>query len=177
MNKKQFIPLASALLLVACGNNDMSDLEQYVASVKARPAGIVEPIPELRPYRSFQYPEHDKDPFDSTDLQPKKTPVFKQGVTIDHNRKPEFLENFPLDSFTMVGTVKQKGIKWGLVKIPDGTVHRVKVGNYMGQNYGKITAIEEGKIVLKEIIPNGFGGYKEHDNAITLSDVVESTRN
>ncbi len=170
MNKKVLL-LSCACLLSAC-NDDMNDLKKYVEQVKARPAGIVEPIPELRPYRSFTYPNHDKDPFDSSVLKVAVAPVFKQGITLDRSRVPEFLESFPLDGFTMVGTVKRNGINWGLVKIPDGTIHRVKVGNYMGQNYGKVVSITEGKIRLKEVIPNGMGGYKEHDNAISLTEVT-----
>ena len=151
----------------------MNDLEQYVSKVKARPAGEVEPIPELRPYRGFTYPNHTKDPFDGSIFKPKNTPVFEQGVVIDKTRVPEFLESFPLDSFAMVGTVNKSGILWGLIKIPDGTIHRVKVGDYMGQNYGKITSIKEDKITLKEIVSNGLGGYKEHDNSIGLSELAE----
>lgn len=162
--------VSMAVLLSAC-SDDIADLEQYVAQVKARPAGIVEPIPELRPYRKFEYPQHTKDPFDGSILKPKvSAPAFEQGISLDRNRVPEFLEGFPLDSFIMVGTVKQSGIHWGLVKIPDGTIHRVKAGNYMGQNFGKIILIEEGRISLKEVISNGLGGYKEHDNSIALSD-------
>lgn len=169
----RFALFSSALLLSACGG-DMTDLEQYVAKVKARPAGIVEPIPELTPYRSFVYPQHTKDPFDSSVLKPKeKQPVFEKGIALDRSRVPEFLENFPLDSFTMVGTVNRNNTTWGLIKITDGTIHRVKVGNYLGQNHGKISAIKEGRIELKEVVSNGMGGYKERDNAIALSDVVE----
>lgn len=178
MNSKTFylsrLTLLSAVaLLSACSDTDMADLKQYVAKVKARPAGIVEPIPELTPYRNFVYPQHTKDPFDSSVLKPKnKQPVFEKGIALDPNHVPEFLEGFPLDSFTMVGTVNKNNTVWGLLKITDGTIHRVKVGNYLGQNHGKITAIQEGKITLKELVPNGRGGYKERDNAIALSDVV-----
>ena len=165
--------LSSAFLLSAC-NDDMSDLKQYAAKVKARPAGIVEPIPELTPYRSFVYPQHDKDPFDSSVLKPKtKQPIFEKGIDLDPNHVPEFLEGFPLDSFTMVGTVDRAKTTWGLIKITDGTIHRVKVGDYLGQNHGKITSIKEGSIKLKEVVSNGMGGYKERDNSIGLSDVTK----
>ena len=178
MNNKKFylsrlFLLSNILLLSAC-NDDMSDLKQYVAKVKARPAGIVEPIPELTPYRNFVYPQNDKDPFDSTELRPKtKQVVFEKGIDLDRSRVPEFLEGFPLDSFTMVGTVDRAKTTWGLIKIPDGTVHRVKAGDYIGQNNGKITLIKEGAIELKEIVSNGMGGYKERDNSIGLSDVTK----
>lgn len=164
------IPLCfSALALSGC-QKDMSDLQQYVAKVKARPAGTIEPIPELRPYRSFKYPQHSKDPFDGSVLRPKAVPVFDKGISIDHSRRREYLENFPLDSLMMVGTVNQKGILWGLLKTADGDIHRVKVGNYAGQNYGKITGIDEGRITLQEIVENGQGGFKERDNSIALSE-------
>lgn len=176
-NKRRYLPhllLLSSLVLLSACNQDMSDLEQYVAKVKSRPAGVVEPIPELTPYRSFVYPDHDKDPFDSTVLKPKnKQPVFDKGIALDRSRIPEFLEGFPLDSFTMVGTVNRNKITWGLIKVTDGTIHRVKAGNYIGQNHGKITLVKESSIELNELVTNNMGGYKERKNSIGLSDVVK----
>jgi type IV pilus assembly protein PilP len=74
----------------------------------------------------------------------------------------------------MVGTVYQGKDLWALIRIPDGAVHRVRAGNYLGKNHGKVIKVEEMRVTLQELVENGFGGYKEQENAIALSDVVEN---
>lgn len=155
--------------MTAC-SRDMGDLNQYVQTVKAKPAAPIEPIPEIKPYVRFIYPGHELDPFDSKILAPDKAPDAESTITPDPNRVPEFLESFPLDGLRMVGTINQNGALWALIRIPDGAVHRAKAGNYLGKNNGKITTVEETRVSLQEIVENGFGGYKERDNSIALSD-------
>ncbi|QLQ32250.1 MAG: pilus assembly protein PilP [Candidatus Thiothrix singaporensis] len=161
--------IALAASLVAC-SRDVSDLNQYVQMVKAKPPAPIEPIPEIKPYVRFIYPGHELDPFDSKILAPAKAPDPESSVKPDPNRVPEFLESFPLDGLRMVGTINQNGALWALIRIPDGTVYRAKTGNYLGKNNGKILAVEETRVTLKEIVENGLGGYKERDNSIALSD-------
>lgn len=161
--------------LTAC-NQDMSDLEQYVQTVKARPAAPIEPIPEIKPYVRFIYPGHELNPFDSQILAPEKAPDTDNTVMPDPNRVPEFLEGFPLDGLRMAGTINQNGALWALIRIPDGAVYRAKAGNYLGKNHGKITKVEETRVSVQEIVENGFGGYKERDNSIALSDPKEAKK-
>ncbi|MBO0613443.1 MAG: hypothetical protein RL122_2908 [Pseudomonadota bacterium] len=158
------------LSLSAC-NSDMSDLEQFVQTVKAKPATPIDPIPEIKPYVRFIYPGHELNPFDSKILAPDKATETGSTIMPDPNRIPEFLESFPLDSLRMVGTINQNGALWALIRIPDGAVHRAKAGNYLGKNYGKINKVEETKVSVQEIVENGFGGFKERENAIALSDL------
>ncbi len=166
--------LSVASLLSACNGAKEQELDAYISSVKSRPAKPIDPIPAIKPYLRFVYPEQDIDPFDVSILAPVVSAVsevkkIENGVEIDTTRIPEFLEGFPLDSLTMVGTVHRKGELWGLIKIPDGGIQRIKKGNYLGKNFGKVEEITETKIKLKEVVPNGFGGYKVRDNAIALS--------
>jgi type IV pilus assembly protein PilP len=88
----------------------------------------------------------------------------------DPNRAREFLEQFPLDSLRMVGSLELNQIKSGLVQASDGLVHRVLVGNHIGQNYGRVMAISDSEIELVEIIPDGLGGYIQRPASIGLSD-------
>lgn len=163
------------LLLSLSGcHDDTSDLSHYIAKVKARAPAPIEPIPEVKPYVRFIYPGHELSPFDPKILAPDKNGQPESGVMPDANRVPEFLEGFPLDSLRMVGTVYQGNDLWALIRIPDGTIHRVRAGNYLGKNHGKITKVEEMRVTLQELVDNGFGGYKERENAIALSDVVEN---
>lgn len=155
--------------LVAC-NQDMSDLKQYVNEVQARPAKPIEPIPVIKPYVRFIYPGHDLDPFDVSVLAPDQDRPMENSVMIDKNRVPEFLEKFPLDSLKMVGTVFKEEQLWALIRIPGGSVHRVKEGNYMGRNHGKILEIKDAGVMLSEIVENGFGGYEKRENELAISN-------
>jgi type IV pilus assembly protein PilP len=85
-------------------------------------------------------------------------------------RSREFLEQFPLDTLRMVGTLSQGDTAYGLVQTSDGLIHRVVPGNYMGQNDGRITTINDSEIELIEIISDGIGGYVERDAAVGLAD-------
>ncbi len=164
---------AVVLGLTAC-SEDMSDLEQYVAEVKARKPGEIEPYPEPKPYRRFTYVAGDRrDPFDPAVLENTQEPpthVAGSSVSPDPNRPREFLESFPLESLKMVGTIEKGGRIFALIQTPDGTVEYVTVGNYMGQNYGRIDRITETETDLTEIVPDGFGGWKERKQKIALSE-------
>lgn len=162
------------LLSVTACTRDNADLLAYMAEVKARPETPIEPIPEMKPYLRFIYPGHEVNPFDPKILAPDKQPAQGSGVMPDANRAREFLEGFPLDSLRMVGTVNQGKELWALIRIPDGAVHRVRAGNYLGKNHGKVLKVEELKVTLQELVENGFGGYKERENTIALSDKDEA---
>jgi len=158
-------------LLSGCNDGSIEDLDEYFATERAKPAAPIPPIPEVKPYLRYVYPEHEKDPFDVAMLTPETDTrkVIDSGVVLDTTRVPEFLEGFPLDSLKMVGTVEKDKKLWALIKIPDGAIQSVKTGNYMGQNYGKIISITDASMQLKETVPNGLGGYKERDISIELS--------
>ena len=165
---------AITTVLVGCNGNQEQELEDYLLSVKNKEPKPIKPIPAIKPYLRYVYPEQDLDPFDVSILAPVVSAVSEvkrmgtDGVEVDTSRIPEFLEGFPLDSLQMVGTVHRKGELWGLIKIPDGGIQRVKKGNFLGKNFGQINEITEASINLNEIVPNGFGGYKPRENAIAL---------
>ena len=156
--------------LGGCGQ-EMTDLQSYVSSIKERNPAAIEPIPAIKPYVRFVYPGHELDPFDASSVRSAKVEQPENSVVLDENRVPEYLEGFPLDSLKMVGTVCKDGQLWALVRVPEGAVHRVKPGNYIGKNHGKVTEVEETSMGLLEIVENGFGGYKESPNNMTLSSI------
>jgi len=160
----------AALGLAACGS-DMDDLDEYINSVKARPGGRIEPLPEITPYEVYTYiadAENVRSPFVPDTPQASGGAV--GGTRPDPDRSREFLEGFPLDTLHMVGTLNIGDIDYGLVQTSDGLIHRVVPGNYMGQNDGRITGVAESIIEIVEIISDGIGGYIERDAAIGLSD-------
>ncbi len=171
MNGRAFI-VATILLTVSalagCGR-DMADLDAYVGEVKARPGGKIEPLPEIQTYETFTYEPGDaRSPFVAA--LPDERAAAAGGVRPDQSRRREFLENFPLDTLDMVGTLNLGGTLYGLVQTKDKLIHRVTVGNYLGQNDGRIVAITDSDIQLIEIIPDGLGGYTERAAAVSVGE-------
>lgn len=163
--------VALGLALGGC-SGDMDDLDQYINTIKARPGGRIKPLPEIIPYEVFAYvadAEGFRSPF-VPDSPQVLAGINSNGARPDAERSREFLERFPLDTMRMVGTLEQNEISYGLVQTSDGLIHRVVAGNYMGQNDGRITNINESEIELIEIISDGIGGYVERAAAVGLRD-------
>jgi type IV pilus assembly protein PilP len=162
----------SVLLLAGCASPNLDELQQDVAAIKARPPGRIEPLPEIRQIETFLYSSAGRrNPFiDMTGEETDATGVAGNGLRPDLNRRKEELESYPLDSIRMVGTLEQSGVAWGLVKTKEGTVHKVKNGNYMGQNHGRIMLITEDRIELNEIVQDGSGGYIERQASLALAE-------
>jgi type IV pilus assembly protein PilP len=157
--------------LGACGG-DMDDLDQYINSVKAKPGGRIDPLPEITPYEVFTYladAEGLRSPF-VPDSPQAAAGIAAGGTRPDPERSREFLEQFPLDTLRMVGTLQLGETQFGLIQTSDGLIHRVIPGNYMGQNDGRIIVVSESEIELVEIISDGIGGYLEREAAVGLAD-------
>jgi type IV pilus assembly protein PilP len=169
MTTTQRIALAAAVLTALAGcADDTDELRAKIAEVKSRPGGRIEPLPEVKPYETFAYAAQDqRSPFEAGVPASLTAPG---ALRPDASRAREFLEQFSLDTLRMVGTLRLGGRSYGLVQTKDGLVHRVLPGNHLGQNDGRITAIEEGKISLIEIVPDGMGGFIERPAALALSE-------
>lgn len=166
------IPLCGGLL--ACSGNPSADLEEYVRTTKSQQKSHIEPLPEFQPYESFTYEAADlRDPFTAPTFSHARAVnnvPSNNGIRPDFDRPAEPLEEFPLDSLRMVGTLEQRDEQWALVNDTDGTIHRVQPGNYAGQNHGKITHITDFEIQLTEIVPDGIGGWIERQSSIAISE-------
>lgn len=163
--------LLPAFALAGCGAQDMSDLQAHVRHVNARPPGPIEPLPEIKPPETFVYePGERRDPFHS-DAQsaPEAVTASDTGPAPDPNRPREELEQYPLDSLRMVGTLEQHDARWGLIRTRDGVVHRVTVGHYMGQNHGQIVSISLDAIQLNEIVSDAPGQWRERSATVALT--------
>ena len=162
-----------ALMITGC-NQGLGDLQQFAQQVKSQPPGRIEPIPEFQPYQNFEYASHDlRDPFKLVDFrrpEENRDEIGKisSGPKPNIERAREPLEDFPLDTLRLKGTLTKDGIKWALIFAPDNTVHRVIEGHYMGQNHGRIISVTDDKIELTEIVPDGLGNYIERSSAVAL---------
>ncbi|WP_371231342.1 type 4a pilus biogenesis lipoprotein PilP [Pseudomonas sp. QE6] len=160
------------LSLNGCGaGGDFSDLQAYMDEVRARPKGAIEPLPKFQPYEAFTYSASAlRSPFQppvkiDLALKQKGNKVVKP----DEARVKQFLEGFNIETFEMVGTLSRDNQMFALVKGAGG-VHRVRIGDYLGRNDGKIVAISEGKIDVIEIVPDGEGGWLERPRSLTLKE-------
>lgn len=157
---------AAVLLLAACGQGK-SDLEQFVAEVRGRPAPPIEPIPEIRPYKPYTYRARNRrEPFTSTVDTRETVARSTSDLKPDINRSMDPLEAFPLDALAMVGTITVGGVRYALIQAPDGVVYRVARGIHLGQNYGEIVAVSDNGVEIVEIVPDGMGGYMKRSASI-----------
>lgn len=166
---------AASIVLTGCIDRDKSDLEAYAQQVLARKGTRIDELPPVAPYDNVTYTAAEgADPFapfyKETNAPPTDVSTATAGPKPNFDRNPEELESHSLDALRMMGTVELNSELWGIVRSPDGTIHRVQVGNYVGRNHGKITGISEESIELNEIVDDGRGGYQERTAALGLSE-------
>ena len=152
-------------LLAACGSG-RGDLEKWVAEVKAKPAPALPPLPVMQQFETFEY--------DAQNLRDPFSEMFNgsegSGPRPDAGRRKQTLEQFPLDSLDMVGTLGKGKSLVALVMAPDKVTYRVQPGAYVGQSDGRVTAINEDRVELVELVPDGAGGWLERPATILLED-------
>ncbi len=158
-----------ALNLIGCGNSNVADLETYVKDVKARKKSDIPPLPTPQTYETYKYEETRlRDPF--THVAPPRVAGTNNGISPDFNRKRDVLEQYPLDTLKMMGSLEQGGEQWALIKSNDGTLFRVKRGHHMGQDNGRIQKVTETQIELEEIVPDGLGGWVKRKTNLSVSE-------
>ena len=162
------------LALGACSNRDFSDLDAFMAEKKARPGGIIAPIPTFKAYEAFAYSATTlRSPFDRP-IEVREIAQLQASGTIkpDETRAKEFLEQFTFDSLAMVGTLERGWTEWSLVKDPSGGIHRGAVGNYLGRNHGKIVEMTDTFVAVVEIVSDGTAdGWVERPRTIELDGI------
>lgn len=174
MRAPKLIAVAT-LLLAACGGAEHEELRAWVKEQDNMPRPRIDPLPEVKPFEVFEYTA-DKDglvdPF-----RPRKIEAPKQatggGIRPDLNRPREPLEAYPLENLRMVGTLARQKQTFALIKTPDSNLFRVRQGNYLGQNFGFITEINEAAVKLKEIVQDSAGDWVERVSTLQLQDEQE----
>ena len=171
MNRK--ITIASLLVLVllvsACQKKEKESLSRFIADASKMKASDIEPLPNIKPVKYFAYSAHEfADPFNVENLKPRQVESARSGVGPDTNRRREPLENYPLDSLKMVGTLFKGNDERAIIMTPEGAVQTVVVGKFMGQNYGRIVSIDENEIVVKEQVLNSAGTWVGRDASIKV---------
>jgi len=161
---KQTLPLLALALAAGCSSKD-ADLDNFIAATKQEQPGGVEPLPEVKSQESFTYAARNlRSPF----VPGGSGDSSAQSVRPNSNRSRQYLEQFSLDALQMRGTLRIKGNQYALIRTPDGIVHRVQAGQYMGQNEGRVNQVEPSRISLTEIVADGLGGYMERPASLNL---------
>jgi type IV pilus assembly protein PilP len=164
--------VVSCLFVTAC-NNDKPDLQAYVDRVKAQQKEDIPPVPVMEPYKTFVYAAAElREPFTPTviEIPEEDEPVIDNGIKPNEHRQKEVLEEFELSSLSLMGTLEQDSL-WALIRSPDGVIHRVKQGNYIGKNHGKIIAIMDSSLTILEIVKEIKGGYVERESMLSVAEV------
>lgn len=171
---KRFGLIFLPLLLAACGQREFGDIKQWMDESTKTMHGKVEPLPEVKPYQPVIYNAFDLvDPFNRSKLEVSKKPGGGGALAPNLNRPKESLEAYDLEKLKMVGTIEKDKTINALVKSPDGNLYRVKLGSYMGQNFGMVTAITEHDITLKEIVEDSGGDWVERTSTLSLDETEQ----
>jgi type IV pilus assembly protein PilP len=170
---RRAVIVLAALALAACEGGEQQELRAELADMTKDLRGKVPPLPVVKPYEPVPYTAQElPDPFGPAKiiLATKGTGQGGGGgLKPDLNRPKEPLEAFPLESLRMVGSLEQGKQTYALVKA-DAALYRVRVGNYMGQNFGVITKISEGEITLRELIQDAGGDWAERESSLLLQE-------
>lgn len=163
------VPLAVA----ACGSDEHSDIKQWMKEATKDMRGHVPPLPEVKPFPVVSYDSGDlPDPFRPAKIEPDKK-AGGGGVKPDMDRRKEELERYPLDAIKLVGMIRDAKLLYAVVTA-DKRIYRVKMGNYLGQDFGMITDIQaspgldEGRILLKELVQDPSGDWVERETVLEM---------
>jgi len=160
------------VLVTACSGDDMRDLDAFMAEKRARPGGVIEPIPTFKAYEAFAYAATTmRSPFDRpVEVRQVAKLNARSAVKPDPDRPREFLEQFTLDSLQMVGRLERGSGVWALIRDPNGGIHRVQPGDFLGRDHGKITDMGVGFVAVVEIVSDGTAeGWVERPRTLELA--------
>ncbi|UXY16109.1 pilus assembly protein PilP [Chitiniphilus purpureus] len=170
----RWIPVAMfAVLLTGCFGEEHGDLKEWMAQNSEGLRGKIEPAPEVKIVEPVVYEAFSLlDPFNAAKMELAKKS--SSGIAPNTNRPKEVLENYDLEKLRMVGILQQGKQIQALISAPDRNLYRVKVGNYMGQNFGMVVAISETEVKLKEIVEDSGGDWIERETILTLDEAEQN---
>lgn len=157
--------LIGAALLAACGASEDDGLRQWMAQAQAAKVPPPPPLPEPRPYAPREYAARNgPEPFAQNKIGDLNR-VLPESPESGRRREP--LEDYPLENFKMLGSMNKRGEAYGVVQV-DNKIYHVKVGQYLGQNYGRVVRISDQEIVLRELVREGVAEWKEKITSLKL---------
>ncbi|KQW69726.1 MAG: pilus assembly protein PilP [Methylibium sp.] len=164
--------LAALMMLSACGA-EQEELQSWMDQQRREVRPSIAP---LSPPKRFDPQPYEQaravEPFSSQKLAVALKQEARQPNSLlagEMNRRKEPLEAYPLDSMSMVGSVSKQGRQFALLRV-DNLLYQVKVGDYLGQNYGKITKISETEVGVREVVQDAAGEWIERPSALQLQE-------
>lgn len=169
MRPKHLLVILCAFMIVGCQGGKGDDLDEFILESGKGIRVKIDPLPEVKPYVPMEYNA------DGSLLNPfkaRKAASESEGkLQPNLNRPREALESYPLESLKFVGSMEKSKLKYGLIQTPDNSVHQVKVGNYIGQDFGMVVEISESGVALKEVVQDELtGDWVERVASIDLQD-------
>ena len=165
--------LGACVLLAGCAGGSEDDLQAWMNEQAKTMRGSVAPLPELKPFPVVAYAGNQgDDPFRPGRMEPERR-AGSGALRPDMDRRREPLEAYPLESMQMVGVLMQGRNTHALVKV-NNALHQVKVGNYMGQDFGVVTRITESEVTLRELVEDVYGDWVERISTLTLQERQEA---
>ena len=166
------VPLCASVLLTAC-SGDQQELSEWIAQQRQEVKPSVQPILPPKKFNPQPYLASESvEPFSTQKLTVAIKQEARQPSSLlasEVNRRPEPLEAFPLDSVTMVGSLIKHKTPFALLRV-DKLLYQVKLGDYLGQNYGKIVKITETDMSIREVVQDGSGEWTERISSIQLQE-------
>lgn len=163
----------TAATLCGCFGQEVADLQHWMDETRAQSTAVIKPIPVPKSFTPFQYTASSEiDPYSADKLRAVLVRLeanANNGLQPDLSRRKEATENFPLDTVTMVGTLERPGMSYALVKA-DATVYHVRVGNFVGQNFGKIVGISESAVEVVETVKDENGEWAQRPTRLELQE-------
>lgn len=177
MRMKTMALLASASMLAGCGDGGVGEIQAWMVQVEKETVPKVKPLPEPKTFEPYAYGVREApDPFAPVKLL-GEVPLAQAGNANapDQNRPKEVMENFPLDTMRMVGTIQKGGVTYALLQV-ERTLYRVRSGQRIGQNYGRITRVSGDAIEIRESVQDATGDWVERTAHIELQNNKESSK-
>jgi len=177
MMRRVWCAFGAAALLAGCGDGDVQEVRDWMKKVQRETVPAVKPLPEPKDFVPYAYnPGEAVEPFSEAKLLNEMARVAAHSpnpLAPDANRPREVLENYPLDTMRMVGTLQKAGVSYALVQI-DASIFQVRAGQRIGQNHGLVTRISEGAIDIREVVQDATGDWVERKATIELADSKET---
>jgi len=165
--------LSLALSLSACGDSQETELRTWMDAEQKQAKAVIPKISPPKVYVPFAYGGKESiEPFNPAKLLvvlARLQAESSNGLKPNMDRPREALESFPMDSLKMVGTIEKNKMVYALVQV-DKTVYQVKLGSYVGQNFGLITKISESEIEIKETVQDAAGDWTERQSKLELQE-------
>ena len=165
---KLMLVCAISLPLLACNSDEGDDLDKFMRDSANDMRPKIKPLPEVKPYVALQY---NADGTLSDPFRARKASSKSGALQPNLNRPKEPMEAYPLESIKYVGLLSRSKLVYALLQTPDSGIQQVKVGNYVGQNFGLVTQINDSEVTLKEIVQDDLSGdWIERISTITLAE-------